>query len=203
MNSDNQKEWEYIDKSAQEEQQLKAEHTENPDVELHFDEAEAQPYLALDKASLIKELLKLKQESQQRWEQFVRAKAETNNILHSAEKEKQNIRNYTLKSFVQALANVLDNFDRSLALLTDNLDTVEAVRAGIELTHKDLLSTLEKFGVEVLNPVNETFNPEFHEAISMQPTPGVAVNIVVQVLQKGCLLNGRLVRPAMVVVASA
>lgn len=203
MSNDNPKQWEYKDKSEQEEQQLREQQDSKPDVDIHFDEEEAQLYVAMDKTSLIKELLKLKKESQDHWDQFVRAKAETNNIIHSAEKEKTNIRNYALKSFVQSLINVIDNFDRSLALLSDDASNIQAIREGIELTHKDLLSTLEKFGVEMLNPVNEHFNPEFHEAISMQPTSDIAANTVVQVLQKGCVLNGRLVRPAMVIVASA
>lgn len=203
MNNDNPKQWEYAEKSEREEQELKDQQASKPDVEIHFDEEEAQPYVAMDKTSLIKELLKLKKESQDNWDQFVRAKAETNNIIHSAEKEKQNIRSYALKSFVQSLVNVIDNFDRSLQLLGNDGTNVQSIKEGIELTHKDFLSTLEKFGVEMLNPVNEKFNPEFHEAISMQPTAEVAANTVVQVLQKGCVLNGRLVRPAMVIIASA
>jgi len=157
----------------------------------------------MDKPGLIKELLKYKKDSENHWEQFVRAKAETNNIIHSAEKEKQNIRSFTLKSFVQSLISVIDNFERSVDVLVADSGNIKAIKEGIELTHKDFLSTLEKFGVEMLNPKNERFDPQFHEAISMQPTPGVEANTVVQVLQKGCLLNGRLVRPAMVIVSGA
>ncbi len=202
MSTENEKKWEYLDKSEQEEQALKAEQAAKSDVEIQFDEEEAQPYLVMDKAALIKEILKLKKEKQEHWDQFVRAKAETNNIISSTEKEKQNIRNYALKSFVQSLISVVDNFERSVSGLTAEQINIASIKEGIELTHKDFLSTLEKFGVEMLNPVGEKFNPEFHEAISMQPSPGTAANVVMQVLQKGCTLNGRLVRPAMVVVSS-
>jgi molecular chaperone GrpE len=203
VSADNQKQWEYADKSEQEEQTLKEQLNSKPDVEIQFDEEEAQPYLAQDKSSLIKEILKLKKESQGNWDQFVRAKAETNNVINAAEKEKQNIRNYALKSFVQSLVSVIDNFERSVDGMTADPANLVSIKDGIVLTHKDFLSTLEKFGVEMLNPVGDRFNPEFHEAISMQPSPGTAANVVLQVLQKGCTLNGRLVRPAMVIVSSA
>lgn len=203
VSENNQKQWEYGKKSEQEEQALKEQQAAKSDVEIHFDEVEAQPYVNMDKAELIKEILKLMKEKQEHWEQFVRAKAETNNILQSAEKEKQNIRNYALKSFIQSLISVIDNFERSLEGMASDASNVASIKEGIELTHKDFLSTLEKFGVELLNPVGERFNPEFHEAISMQPSPGTPANVVLQVLQKGCMLNGRLVRPAMVIVSSA
>lgn len=198
-----QKQWDYVDKSEQEEQALKDEQASKPDVEIQFDEEEAQPYVAMDKTSLIKEILKLKKEKQDNWDQFVRAKAETNNIVHAAEKEKQNIRSYALKSFVQALISVIDNFERSVNVMIQDPTNINAIKEGIELTHKDFIATLEKFGVEMLNPKGERFNPEFHEAISMQARAGVEANVVIEVLQKGCVLNGRLVRPAMVIVSSA
>lgn len=197
------KQWEYAEKSEQEEQLLKEQLGAKSDIEIEFDEEEAAPFVSLDKTALIKEILKLKKDTQQNWDQFVRAKAETNNLLQSAEKEKQNIRNYALKSFVQSLISVIDNFERSMDGIMADSANINAIRDGIQLTHKDFLATLEKFGVEMLNPVGERFNPEFHEAISMQPKADTPANVVLQVLQKGCVLNGRLVRPAMVIVSSA
>lgn len=202
MSTENPKQWDYVDKSEQEEQALKDQQPQETDVDF-FDGDEAAAFAAMDKADIIKELLKAKKESSNHWEQFVRAKAETSNLVHSAEKEKQNIRSFALKSFVQSLISVIDNFERSVNVLVTDPGNINAIKEGIELTHKDFLSTLEKFGVEMLNPKNERFDPQFHEAISMQPAPGVEANTVVQVLQKGCLLNGRLVRPAMVIVSSA
>lgn len=197
-----QKQWDYVDKSEQEEQVLKDQQPKETETDF-FEGDEAAAFAAMDKVELIKELLKAKKEAANNWDQFVRAKAETNNIIQSAEKEKQNIRNYALKSFVQGLISVIDNFERSVDVLVSDPSNIHAIKEGIELTHKDFLSTLEKFGVEMLNPKGDRFNPEFHEAISMQASPGVDANVVIQVLQKGCLLNGRLVRPAMVVVSSA
>lgn len=197
-----QKQWDYVDKSEQEEQALKDQQPKETEADV-FDGDEAAAFAAMDKGTLIKELLKAKKEASNHWEQFVRAKAETNNIIHSAEKEKQNIRSYALKSFVQSLISVIDNFERSVNVMIQDPSNINAIKEGIELTHKDFITTLEKFGVEMLNPAGERFNPEFHEAISMQASPGVEANVVIQVLQKGCLLNGRLVRPAMVIVSGA
>jgi molecular chaperone GrpE len=201
VSTENPKQWDYVNKSEQEEQELKDQQSE---VEVDFfDDEEAAAYATMGKADIIKELLKAKKESSNHWEQFVRAKAETSNLMHSVEKEKQNIRSFALKSFVQSLISVIDNFERSVSVLSSDPGNVNAIKEGIELTHKDFLSTLEKFGVEMLNPTGERFDPQFHEAISMQASPGVDANVVIQVLQKGCLLNGRLVRPAMVIVSSA
>ncbi|MES2204931.1 MAG: nucleotide exchange factor GrpE [Pseudomonadota bacterium] len=196
------KQWEYAEKSEQEEQALKDQQPKETELDF-FEGDEAAALASMDKAELVKELLKARKEASDNWEQFVRAKAETSNLSHSAEKEKQNIRNFALKSFVQSLISVIDNFERSVNVLDSDPGNLNAIKEGIELTHKDFLSTLEKFGVEMLNPKGERFNPEFHEAISMQASPGVEANVVLQVLQKGCLLNNRLVRPAMVVVSSA
>lgn len=204
MSNDNPnagKQWEYAEKSAQEEAALKEQNPDTAPAE-KMEGDEVAEYADMDNSGLIKELLKYKKDSENHWEQFVRAKAETNNVIHAAEKEKQNIRNYALKSFVQSLISVIDNFERSVDVLVKDPGNINAIKEGIELTHKDFLSTLEKFGVEMLNPKGEKFNPEFHEAISMQPSQEVEANVVMQVLQKGCVLNGRLVRPAMVIVSS-
>ncbi|HIG89193.1 MAG TPA: nucleotide exchange factor GrpE, partial [Candidatus Thioglobus sp.] len=78
--------------------------------------------------------------------------------------------------------------------------TIEHIIEGLEMTDKVFLSTLEKFGVEMISPTNQTFNPEFHEAVTMVPMPDKESNSVLEVVQTGFTLNGRLVRPAMVVV---
>ena len=78
--------------------------------------------------------------------------------------------------------------------------SVEGITEGLEMTDKVFLSTMEKFGVEAINPEGEVFNPEFHEAVTMVPMPDQESNSVLEVIQMGFTLNGRLVRPAMVVV---
>lgn len=207
------KKWEYVEKSEQQEQELKeameqeagaSQATQDPDVDIEFDD-EAAEYAKLSQVELVKELVKAKKEASNNWDALLRAKAETQNIVNSADKEKQNIRNFAIKSFVQSLVSVIDNFERSLDL-TNNAENkadinIDSLIEGIELTRKDFLSTLEKFGVEVLNPVHEKFDPQYHEAMSMLPSGEHEPNTVLQVLQKGYLLNQRLVRPAMVIVS--
>ncbi len=83
---------------------------------------------------------------------------------------------------------------------TEEDATIEHIIEGLEMTDKVFASTLEKFGVETLNPVGEKFNPEFHEAVTMIPMPDKESNSVLDVAQVGFTLNGRLVRPAMVIV---
>ena len=204
------KKWEYVEKTEQQEQQLKEEmeqassaQAKNPDVDIEFDD-EAAEYAGLSQVELIEELMKAKREAANNWDALLRAKAETQNIVNSAEKEKQNIRNFAIKSFVQSLVSVIDNFERSLDLTSNKENSgvnVDSLVEGIELTRKDFLATLEKFGVEVLNPLHEKFDPQYHEAMSMLPSDEFEPNTVLQVLQKGYLLNQRLVRPSMVIVS--
>jgi molecular chaperone GrpE len=91
----------------------------------------------------------------------------------------------------------LDSLEKGLELIEDDIH-----KEGITLTLQKLLSTLTKYGVESVNPENQPFNPEFHEAMSMQASPDVSSGQVLTVLQKGYILHGRLVRPAMVIVSA-
>lgn len=207
-NENENKKWEYVEKSKQQEQEAKASMAQenvsvDPDIDIEFED-DAAEYAELSQAELIKLVLKSKKEAANNWDALLRAKAETQNIVTSADKEKQNIRNFAIKSFVQSLISVIDNFERSLDLTNksgkDGVN-IDALIEGIELTRKDFLSTLEKFGVEVLHPLHEKFDPQFHEAMSLLPSAEHEPNHVLQVLQKGYTLNQRLVRPAMVIVS--
>ena len=94
-----------------------------------------------------------------------------------------------------------DNLERAtLAADTEN-EAIKPLLEGIELTQKSFMSTFEKFGLQVVDPQGETFNPEHHQAMSMQESDEVAPNTVMAVMQKGYLINGRLLRPAMVMVS--
>ena len=98
--------------------------------------------------------------------------------------------------------NVADNLERALASAPDTGEP-DPVREGVELTLKDLLETLARFEVKMVDPHGEPFNPELHQAITMVPNPELEANTVMDVVQKGYTINGRLLRPAMVVVSSA
>jgi molecular chaperone GrpE len=98
---------------------------------------------------------------------------------------------------------VADNLDRALASADRDNESLKPMIEGVELTHKSMLDALARHNVVQLNPVGEPFNPEFHQAMAMVPNPDAEPNSVMDVMQKGFTLNGRLLRPAMVVVAKA
>mgnify|MGYP003135510477 CR=1 FL=1 len=136
-------------------------------------------------------------------EDVLRAQAEAMNIRRRAEAEVEKARKYALERFVGDLLPVVDNLDRALAVVDAEDSAMKAVIEGIELTRKSFLDTLEKNQVKSINPEGEPFNPEEHQAMTMVPNPDVEPNTVLEVFQKGYSLNGRLIRPAMVVVSKS
>jgi molecular chaperone GrpE len=98
---------------------------------------------------------------------------------------------------------VVDNLDRALASADITDEALKPILEGVELTRKTLVDALARHNVEQLNPVGEPFNPEYHEAMAMVPNPDAEPNSVMDVMQKGYTLNGRLLRAAMVVIAKA
>lgn len=133
----------------------------------------------------------------------LRAQAEIQNIRRRAEQDVEKAHKFALEKFSKELLTVVDNLERGLNAL-DTAVTDEKTQAlvdGVEMTHKEFISTLAKFGVEAVGVVGEAFNPELHQAISMQPAEGIEVNHISVVLQKGYTLQGRVLRPAMVMVA--
>jgi len=136
-------------------------------------------------------------------EQALRAKAETQNTRRRAEQDIEKARKFALEKFVSDLLPVVDNLERAIDAGNKDDESQKAVLEGVELTLKSLVDTLKKYSVETINPENEPFDPQFHQAMSMAPSPDVEPNTVINVFQKGYALNGRLVRPAMVVVSSA
>lgn len=132
----------------------------------------------------------------------LRAQAEIQNIQKRAERDADNARKYALERFAGALIDVVDNLERALDA-TPESEATQALREGVQLTHKSFLEALKRHGVEQVNPVGEPFNAELHQAVSMQPSTTAEPNSVTAVLAKGYTLSGRLLRPAMVVVATA
>ena len=145
----------------------------------------------------------LQEEIAQLKEQILRAQADAQNARRRAEQDVEKARKFALEKFVNDLLPVADNLERAIAAGDKESESQKAVLEGVELTLKSLLDTLAKYQVEAINPEGEPFNPEEHQAMSMVPNPDVEPNTVLNVFQKGYRLNGRLVRPAMVVVSSA
>ena len=134
-------------------------------------------------------------------EQFLRARAELENIRrrHAAELEKTH--KFALDGFVRELLQVRDSLELGHSAAQDESADVTKLREGTELTLKLLGDVMEKFGVALIDPLDQPFDPAFHQAISTQPRVDVPPNTVVGVIQKGYTLNGRLVRPALVLVS--
>ena len=133
----------------------------------------------------------------------IRAKAEVDNIRRRAAQDVEKARKFALEKFAAEMLTVVDNLERGLATIDAEAEEQKATFEGVNLTLQGLLSGLEKFGVKSVDPQDQPFNPELHQAMSMQEVPGVAPNTVIAVMQKGYELNGRLIRPAMVMVSKA
>ncbi|OBY51877.1 nucleotide exchange factor GrpE [Aggregatibacter aphrophilus] len=134
---------------------------------------------------------------------LLRTRAEIDNIRRRTEQDVEKAHKFALEKFAKDILNTIDNLERALATPRNTEDeSVKALFDGVELTLKELLATVARFGVEPMGAVGEVFNPDLHQAISMQPVEGFESNQITTVLQKGYLLNGRVIRPAMVMVAA-
>ncbi|MAV68135.1 MAG: nucleotide exchange factor GrpE [Cellvibrionales bacterium TMED122] len=132
----------------------------------------------------------------------LRARADAMNVQRRAEQEIEKARKFALERFSGDLLSVVDNLERALESSGDEQGGA-ALAEGVELTRKGFMDVLAKYGVEAVDPTGEPFDPETAQAMSMVEQPDAEPNSVVAVMQKGYLLNGRLLRPAMVMVAKA
>ena len=149
---------------------------------------------------LTSQLEEAQQSTKDNWDKLLRSQAEMENLKRRTSKDLENAHKYALDGFVKALLEVKDSLSMGLKLATDENASLEHTVEGLKLTNKVFTSTLEKFGVETVDPKDEKFNPELHEAVTMIPMPDKKSNTVLEVVQVGFTLNGRLVRPAMVIV---
>ena len=160
---------------------------------------------AIARVQELEEQLKAQVEETAKKEQdlLLRTRAEIDNIRRRTEQDIEKAHKFALEKFSKDILNTIDNLERALATPANTEDeSVKALFDGVQLTLKELLSTVARFGVEPIGAVGELFNPDLHQAISMQPAEGVESNHITAVLQKGYILNGRVIRPAMVMVAA-
>lgn len=144
-------------------------------------------------------LVEVQAKADENWERYVRAVAETDNVRKRATRDVESAHKFALERFGKELLAVKDSLE--LGIAADGA-SVESLIEGSNATLKLLGTTLERFGIVEVDPEGEPFDPEFHEAISVQPSDKVEPGSVVTVVQKGYTLNGRLMRPAMVIVAA-
>lgn len=137
------------------------------------------------------------------WDRILRMQAEMDNLSRRAEKDIANAHKYALEKFATELLPVVDSLELSLNNQPVSDPAAQAILEGVELTLKQFLRALEKSGMTVVNPVGQPFESEYAQAISTQVDETVPVGTVLSVLQKGYLLNQRLLRPALVVVSKA
>ena len=130
----------------------------------------------------------------------LRAEAEMQNLQRRTARDVENAHKFGVEKFVQNMLPVVDSLEKAIESTGDNAD---AIAQGVRLCHKLMVDTLNKEGVEIIDPVGEPFDPNEHQAMSMVENPDMEPNSVLAVVQKGCKLNGRLVRPAMVMVSKA
>lgn len=136
------------------------------------------------------------------WNRYLRAAAELDNVRKRAERDMENARKFAVERFATELLAVKDSLELGLAAAEESAD-VESLLEGSRSTLRQLAATLERFGVAEVDPEGEPFDPALHEAMTTQPAAEVEPDTVLTVYQKGYTLNGRLLRPARVVVAAA
>jgi len=138
-------------------------------------------------------------------DQTLRAQAEMDNVRKRAQRDVENAHKFALERFAADLLPVVDNFERAVESARERAEdpAAAAIAEGVELSLKLFLDTLKRAGIEPLDPLGEPFDPQFHQAVSTIESPHSEPGTVVTVLQKGYLLNGRLLRAAMAIVARA
>lgn len=145
---------------------------------------------------------KLKKEAQEWKDKFYYLAAEMDNLKRRVEKEKENLLKFGSENILKGMIEVIDNFDRTLDMIKkDEDEKVKNIVVGIEMVNKMFLDSLKKFGLEQLDCLGDEFDPNFHEAMAQQEAEGKKQGEIIQVFEKGYMLNGRLIRAAKVIVA--
>ncbi|MDC1287017.1 nucleotide exchange factor GrpE [Gammaproteobacteria bacterium] len=151
--------------------------------------------------SLDQQLVKAQATIKEYWDQILRMRAEIENNRKRSERDVENAHKYALKSFVENLLPVIDSMEMGQTAATSENATLESICEGSELTMNMFVQVLERSGLQQIDPLGEKFDPQRHQAISMVEIEDAESNSIIEVMQKGFLLNDRLIRPAMVVVA--
>ncbi|POP28928.1 nucleotide exchange factor GrpE [Haemophilus influenzae] len=199
-------------KMSEQEQKVKNPEVENQEEVVVEEAQQADPSQEFDpleeaiaRVQELEEQLKTQIEEAANKEQdiLLRSRAEIENLRRRTEQDVEKAHKFALEKFSKDILNTIDNLERALATPANKEDeSVKALFDGVELTLKELVSTFGRFGVEAVGVVGEAFNPDLHQAISMQPAEGFETNQISVVLQKGYTLSGRVIRPAMVMVAA-
>ncbi|WP_117233601.1 nucleotide exchange factor GrpE [Vibrio maerlii] len=194
-NEENKVTEEELDQIIEEAEKAEAAAEAEAATEDAIDEQEAK--IAQLEAALLSSEAKIKEQQ----DSVLRAKAEVDNMRRRTEQEIDKARKYALNKFSEELLPVIDNLERAIQAADAENEAIKPLLEGVEMTHKSFITAVEKFGLKEINPEGETFNPEFHQAMSIQESADHESNTVMFVMQKGYELNGRVIRPAMVMVS--
>ena len=164
----------------------------------------AEPAVATDELSALQQQLSAAEAAaQEEKDRALRIAAERENLRRRAAQDVEKAHKFALEKFTGELLPVIDSLERALELADRDNETLKPMMEGVELTLRAMLTTVGKFGVEQVNPMGDAFDPNRHQAISMVENGNVAPNSVIAVMQKGYELNGRVIRPAMVMVSKS
>ncbi|MCQ1059958.1 nucleotide exchange factor GrpE [Photobacterium sp. ZSDE20] len=177
---------------------VETESAEEEVVEMTLEEQQAARIAELE-AALLTSDAKVREQQ----DSVLRARADVENMRRRSEQEIDKARKFALNKFAEELLPVIDNMERAIEMADKNDEAIKPMVEGVDLTLQTMMGTVEKFGLKQLNPMGEAFNPEFHQAMSIQESADHAPNTVMLVMQKGYELNGRVIRPAMVMVSKA
>lgn len=197
MSKNNQKDWNKFNEEHKDHDEFLDEDLSEdlPGETIHEEAALDHPSYAV----LEEKLTLAEQTAHENWEKSVRALAELDNVRRRMEREVANAHKYGMEKLISALLPVVDSIEQALQLADKNTDA--SMHEGLELTMKLFLDVLQKFDVEQIDPQGAVFDPQQHEAMSIQEVPGTAPNTVIAVFQKGYKLNDRVIRPARVIVS--
>ncbi|USD99978.1 nucleotide exchange factor GrpE [Vibrio sp. SCSIO 43133] len=171
------------------------------DADVEWNEESEQDIQESKIAQLEAALLASESKVKEQQDAVLRAKADVENMRRRTEQEIDKARKYALNKFAEELLPVIDNLERAIAAADTENEAVKPIVEGVELTHKTFVDVVAKFGLKEINPEGEAFNPELHQAMSIQESADHEPNTVMFVMQKGYELNGRVIRPAMVMVS--
>ncbi len=164
---------------------------------------QAESAVEVNVAELEQKLIETEAKAQEERERALRVAAEMENLRRRSAMDVEKAHKFALEKFASELLPVIDSLERALELSDRDNEVLKPTLEGVELTLRSMLNTVGKFGVVAIDPQGESFDPNRHQAMSMMENANVAPNTVLAVMQKGYELNGRVIRPAMVMVAKA
>ncbi|KAF3982602.1 MAG: nucleotide exchange factor GrpE [Methylococcales symbiont of Hymedesmia sp. n. MRB-2018] len=196
---------EQVSESDKQNDQPETDETSN-ELKIEANEKEVEQDRLVEEISLEmlqKQLKQAEKKATENWDKAVRAQAEMQNLQRRTQKDLENAHKYALERFAKELLAVIDSLELGIQASTSDNPEVVVLREGSALTIKQFEAVFAKFNIEAIEPEGQPFNPELHQAMTMQPSADAEPNTVLNVFQKGYVLNGRLIRPAMVVVSQA